>query len=117
MLDVLEENNIKTSEDFAFSSIEALYQTLPPGTMSFADFEGLRERVIEHLSSEGVPADTIHGTSILTTNSGMAQSRAFTNVTGHNELDVLLAAVTPGLIELAGGNDAEKTVHCFYTIP
>ncbi|KLO17247.1 hypothetical protein SCHPADRAFT_994554 [Schizopora paradoxa] len=110
LLKFLEENNVKTSEDFVFSSIEGLYQTLPPGLLSFADFEGLRDRVVKHLASEGTSGDTINAASILSTNSGMAQSRTFTNVTGHCELDVLLAAVTPGLIELAGGNDAEKTL-------
>ena len=116
LLESLEEHNIKTSEDFAFSSIEGLYQTLPPGLISFTDFEGLRDRVVKHLASEGTSGDTTNAASFLLTNSGMAQSRTFTNVTGHCELDVLLAAVIPGLIELTGGNDADKTVHCFYKV-
>lgn len=116
VLDALEENNIKTPEDFVFSPIESLYQTLPPGTISFPDFEGLRDRVVERLSSKGTSADTIAVASIPWTDPAMVRSCTFTNVTGHRELDSLLAAVTPGLIELSGGNGAENTVHCFYSM-
>lgn len=115
VLDVLDENNIKTAEDFVFSPIETLYQTLNPGLISFADFEGLRDRVVKHLSSEGVSANMVSAVSTVT-DSEVARSRNFTNVTGHCNLDSLLAAVTPGLIELAGGNDADKTVPCLYTM-
>ena len=115
ILDALESCGIKTDEDMLFSvSPIALFQKLPPNTLTYAELETLRQRVLSSLAAKGQSGEEYLQESGDTDENGNVRLHWKTGVP---EFDDLMQALDHGIVEVAGARSSGKTVKRLCFVP